>query len=339
MPTLRAVAILVALNLTTTLHAEGIQSSVAVYYPGVPWYLRYEMEGVLEEYNNHKPGHSTYTMARSETSGLLVSAQISPAGDAKTAAQCRSREHEHNRQQKALAGAEIRLEDAKGVDMEVLVPLGADKKAVSRHVHRFWLRDGVCVKVHASKTPFAEADRAVFDEVLASVRFEPVAPTFERGFAVQGRGTLLVKTPAAWGFRTSKPGGTTPRDVQFMDPGGEYQMMLTLFPDAQAVLKGETTPRAFVEMARDEAKSKAVEPNPQLVALKGTGGNGFYFQVTDKDLVGKPSKPEDWKYLRQGALLTGESLLFFSLFSNVKEGPVVDGALHALSEARVVSRH
>src|SRR5918994_2180050 len=92
MATLRAVAVLVTLNLITTLHAEGIQPSVAVYYPGVPWYLRYEVEGVLEEYNNHKPGHSTYTMARSETSGLLISAQISPAGSAKTAAQCRVRQ-------------------------------------------------------------------------------------------------------------------------------------------------------------------------------------------------------------------------------------------------------
>jgi hypothetical protein len=337
MPTLRAVAVLVTLNLTTTLHAEGIQSSVAVYYPGVPWYLRYEMEGVLEEYNNHKPGYSTYTMARSQTSGLLVSAQLSPAGTAKTAAQCRSREQEHNRQQKALANAEIRLDDAKGVDMEVLVPLGADKKATSRHVHRFWLRDGVCAKVHASKTPFAESDRGTFDKVLGSVRFEPLAATFERGFHVEGRGTLLVKTPAAWGFRASKPDRTTPRDIQFMDPGGDYQMMLTLFPDAQALLQGATA-RAFVEMARDAAKPKAVESDPPLVALKGTSGDGFYFQVTDKDLVGKPSKPDDWKYLRQGALLAGESLLLFSLLSNVKEGPVVDGALHTLSEARVVSR-
>lgn len=335
MPALRAAAILALLNLTAVLHAEGIQSSVAVYYPGVPWYLRYEMQGVLEEYNNHKPGDSTYTMARSETSGLLVSAQISPAGSVKTAAQCRSREHEHNRQQKALAGAEIKLEDAKGVDMEVLVPLGTDKKAVSRHVHRFWLRDGVCAKVHASKTPFAETDRGTFDKVLDSVRFEPVAATLERGFLVQGRGTLLVTTPAAWGFRTSKPDRMTPRDIQFMDPGGDYQMMLTLFPDAQAVLRGETA-RAFVEMARDEAKPKALEPDPQLVALKGAGGEGFYFQVTDKDLVGKPSKPEDWKYLRQGALLVGESLLFFSLFSDTKDSPVVDAALRSFSEARLV---
>jgi hypothetical protein len=332
--TLRIIAAWLLVSSFASLHAEGTQPSVAVYYPGVPWYLRYEMEGVLEEYNNHKPGHSTYTMARSETSGLLVTAQIHPAGSAKSAAQCRSTEHEHNRQQ--LAGAEIRLEDAKGVDIEVLVPLGADKKVVSRHVHRFWLRDGVCTKVHASKTPFVETDRATFDKVLDSVRFEPAATTFERGFLVQGRGTLLVKTPAAWGFRT-KP-RVTPRDIQFMDPGGDYQMMLTLFPDAQAVLKGETTARAFVEKARDAAKPHAVEADLPLVAMQGKSGSGFYFQVTDKDLVDKPVKPEDWKYLRRGALFVGDSLLFFSLFSNEKESSVVEGAMRSIAESRLVGK-
>ena len=55
----RIAAVLFLFFLAAPLRAEGIQSSVAVYYPGVPWYLRYEMEGVQEEYNNHKPGHST----------------------------------------------------------------------------------------------------------------------------------------------------------------------------------------------------------------------------------------------------------------------------------------
>jgi hypothetical protein len=335
--TQRIIALWLLVSSFASLHAEGIQPSVAVYYPGVPWYLRYEVDGVLEEYNNHKPGHSTYTMARSEKSGLLVSAQLAPAGGAKTAAECRRREHEHNRQQRALAGAGIRLDDAKGIDMEVLVPLGPDKKAVSRHVHRFWLRDGVCAKVHASKTPFAETDRATFDKVLDSVRFEALAARFERGFVLEGRGTLLVSTPAAWGFRASKPGTIAPRDIQFMDPGGEVQMLLTLFPDAQAALNGETNPRAFVETARDAAKLQAVESDPPLVALTGASGSGFYFQVTDKNLVGKPPQPQDWKYLRQGALVVGESLLFFSLLSNAKESAVVDEALRALSEARLVA--
>jgi hypothetical protein len=91
-----------------------------------------------------------------------------------------------------------------------------------------------------------------------------------------------------------------------------------------------------VEEARDAGKPKSVETDPPLVALKGASGGGFYFQVTDKDLVGKPAKPGDWKYLRQGALVVGESLLLFSLLSNLKESPVVDGALRALGEARVV---
>jgi len=316
--------------------AEGVHTYVTAYYPGVSWHLRYDLEGVLEEYNNHKVGQSTYATARSQTSGLLVSVQVAGADGAKTAAQCREREHQHNRQQQALADAEIRLSDAGGVDMEVLVRLGTDKKTLSRHVHRFWHRDGACAKVHVSKTPFAESDRAGFDNFLRSVRFEPATPVFERGFLIQGRGTLVVTTPAAWGFRTSKPGQLARRDIQFMDPGGDYQLMITLFPEAQKMLKGEPTPKAFVETARDAVKSQSVEPEPQVLELKGKHGTGFYFLTTDRTLVDKPARPNDWKHLRQGALPMGESLLFFSLFSNAKEGPVVDGALRSMSEARLV---
>ena len=50
----------------------------------------------------------------------------------------------------------------------------------------------------------------------------------------------------------------------------------------------------------------------------------------------KPVKPEDWKYLRQGALLVGDSLLFFSLFSNEMESPVVEGAIRSIAELRLV---
>jgi hypothetical protein len=122
-----------------------------------------------------------------------------------------------------------------------------------------------------------------------------------------------------------------------MDPGGDYQLMVTLFPDAQNVLKREPTVRRFVETARDAVKQNSVEHDPQLLELKGRQGNGLYFLSSDKNLVGKPKRPNDWKYLRQGALLMDESLLFFSMFSNAKESPVVDGALRAISEARLVS--
>src|SRR5262245_7927490 len=103
MKTIFAAALLA--SATTSLHAEGIQSSVAVYYPKMSWYLRYEMDGVLEEYNNHKPGVSTYTMARSDASGLLASTQISPARSARTAEDCRDAEHKHVKEQKPLANA------------------------------------------------------------------------------------------------------------------------------------------------------------------------------------------------------------------------------------------
>jgi hypothetical protein len=327
----RAIAAALLLACSPAVHAEGTQPSVAVYYPGMSWVLRYDLEGVLEDYNNHKTGVSTYATARSETNGMLASAQMHAAQAARGARDCREREHQHVRQQKPLANAKIRLSETAGVDMEVVIPLG---EAVSRHVHRFWLRDGVCAKLHVSKTPFTEADRAAFDKVMDSARFEAAGEALERAFVVPGRGTLVVSMPAAWGFRAGKPGRMAPRELQFMDPAGAYQLAITLFPESQKLLKGGPT-RAFVQMARDMVKPNAVEPDPALVSLKGGAGDGVYFLVTDKDLVGKPDKPNDWKYLRQGALTLGESLLFFSLFSNVKESPLVDVVLRSVGEARL----
>ena len=182
-----------------SLHAEGDRPSVAVYYPGLPWHLRYELAGVVEEYNNHQPGVSTYTMARSETNGMRVSVQINPVQEAKTARDCRDAEHKHIREHKAFAHAQIRPSEGSEVDLEVLVPLGSDG-AVSRHVHRFWLRDGVCAKVHASKTPFADSDQAGFDALLASVRFDPAAESVERAFVIPGRGTLADDRPRLMGL-------------------------------------------------------------------------------------------------------------------------------------------
>jgi hypothetical protein len=315
-------------------HAEGSRSSVVVYYPGLPWHLRYELEGVVEEYNNHKPGFSTYTMARSETSGMRVSVQINPAREAKNARDCRDAEHKMMREHKAFAQARIQPSEGPDIDLEVQVPIGSDG-AVSRHVHRYWLRDGVCAKIHASKTPFAERDQGSFDALLASVRFDPAAESAERAFLIPGRGTLAMTVPAVWGFRTSQPTPATPRNVVFMEPAGDYQLMLTLFPDAEEELKGRTI-RAVVENFRNAAKLKALEADPPLLPIKGIGGEGVYFVVTDKELAGRPDRPNEWKYLRAGALRIGQSLLAFSMYSNAKESPAVDGVLRAIREARLL---
>lgn len=333
----RAIAAALFAAWCATAHAEGTQPSVVVYHPGVSWQMRYDLEGVVEEYNNHKRGMSTYATARSQANGLLVSAQLNVDKTARSAAQCREREHQHIREHKAFASAKIVLSDTSGVDLEVRVPLGQGAAAaVSRHVHRFWLRDGVCAKVHASRTPFREEHRAAFDALLQTVRFEPATPIVERAFVVPGRGTLVVPVPAAWGFRAKQPQEMQPRDLEFMDSESDAKLLVTIAPDARPALKGDPNTRKFVESARDAARPGAAETDLPLVELKGRGGNGWYFFATDRNLADKPPRPEDWKYLRQGALLIGESLVFFSMFSNVKDGAAPEAGLRALSEARIV---
>ena len=330
----RAAGAALLLGFCTIVAAEGVQPSVAVFYPGVSWQLRYDLDGVLEEYNHHKAGVSTYAVARSEASGILVSAQVSPSGGATTPQQCRDAERQHVQKNKAFAKAEIKTSDEGATDMEVLVPLG--ERVVSRHVHRFWLRDGACAKVHASKTPFAESDRPAFDRLLGSVRFEPAAATLERAFVIPGRGTLVMPLPATWGFRTGKPaaGG---RDIELMHSESDAKVVVTLLAEARRALKGDATARGFVETLRDSARPNAVESEPQLVPLKGGAADGYYFLVTDRSLVDQPVRPNDWKFLRQGALLLDHSLLFFSLFSNTKDAPAIEAALRGVSEARLVA--
>jgi len=311
--------------------AEGTRDSVAVFYPGKSWYLRYTLEGVLEQYNNHQTGHSSYAYAVGGGSGLTVSVQIAPAGAAASAARCREDELARLRKNKDFGNPQVRFLDADGADMEVEVDLGA--KGVSRHVHRYWLRDGLCAKLHASKTPFAQGDQEGFAKLLASVRFEQSGPSFERGFVLPGRGTLLLTAPATWGFRTSQP-GTGPRDITFLVADGHYQLMLTVFPQAAPILRGEKTARKYVENAREKSKPQALEADPPLEEIAGRNAAGYYFTITDKSLVGKAPQPENWKYGRQGALVVGESFLVFSLFSNDKDGPDVQAGLALVRQAR-----
>lgn len=311
--------------------AEGAQSTVTVYHPGMPWVLRYELAGVLEEYNNHKPGVSTYAVAASEARRLRVSVQIHAAGTARSAIECRDQEYARLKQNPKFGNPEVRFTQDAGADMEVLIPVAG---GVSRHLHRYWLRDGQCAKVHASRTPFRDEDAAAFATLLQSVRFDAATPTLERAFVIPGRGTLLINVPAAWGFRTTQPAAELPRDIAvFMDPAGERQLMLTLFPDPGQLMQGDATPRTFVENARQYAIEKAVERDPPMREL---AGGGFYFMVTDKDLVDKPPQPNDWRYLWQGARLAGEALVLFSVFSNTKDDPAVEGALASIGAARVL---
>jgi len=180
------VTLLLAAWPAASLHAEGSRPWVAAYYPGLSWHLRYELEGVVEEYNNHKPGVSTYTV---------------------------------------------------------------------------------------SKTRFVERDQVGFDALLASVRFDPAAESVERAFLIPGRGTLAMTVPTLWGFRIIPPGPAM-RSVMFMDPAGDYQLRLALFPDADKVLKGDPTTRAAVEIMLGTMKAKVLERDPPLQPIKGRAARG-----------------------------------------------------------------
>jgi len=322
--------VILSMLVSVAAQAEGSRESVTVFYPGVAWQLRYELPDVLEQYNNHEPGVSSYAFAISEKTGMTVSVQIASADGAANASRCREDDLARMRAHPKFGNPRVRFIDTATTDLEVVVEVPG--QGASRHVHRYWQRDGVCAKLHASKLPFVAADEAVFTAIFNSARFEPASSSIERGFVLPGRGTLLLSSPTAWGFRTGKP-GTGPRDITFLFADGNHRLMLTVFPDANRALRGATT-RAYVEGAREKSKGQVLESDAPLEEIAGRAATGYYFTVTDKDLVGKPPQRENWKYMRQGALVAGEAFLIFSLFSNERESPEVQAGLALVREAR-----
>ena len=121
------------------------------------------------------------------------------------------------------------------------------------------------------------------------------------------------------------PSASISLSVTYRTPRSEREELAHIF-NGRMRRYGLTPVPAGDSRWRDSAKAGALEADPQLTALKGRGSEGWYFFVTDRTLVDKPPRPEDWKYLRQGALLMGESLLFFSMFSNVKDGAAPEAA-------------
>ena len=112
---------------------------------------------------------------------MLVSARISLAKEAMPARDCRDAGAQHMREQKAFAGAQIRPSE----DRTSIWKSAAARRSgiVSRHVDRFWLRDGARQGPRLEDAVRGERQGRL-RRALASVRFDPAAVEVERALLI-----------------------------------------------------------------------------------------------------------------------------------------------------------
>jgi hypothetical protein len=76
---------------------------------------------------------------------------------------------------------------------------------------------------------------------------------------------------------------------------------------------------------------QAVEQNPRLIEIQGQAGSGLYFSLTDK-----APRPGEFRYVTQGMLPLGGSLVTFTILTNDGQDDIVRTALNVVAGTKWV---
>lgn len=142
---------------------------------------------------------------------------------------------------------------------------------------------------------------------------------------------LELVLPAGWQDETDLPPGGIALTIRlYPAAGAPFEVFITPeSPEPTADNARDT--EALREAVRDAAlriQPQAVEESIEIRRLQGVGGVGFYFAATDR-----APQPEEFRYMNQGALQTGELTLWFTTLTNEGQEAVVAEALAMLQVA------
>lgn len=153
-----------------------------------------------------------------------------------------------------------------------------------------------------------------------------------RTFTLTPGATLDLALPKTWKHQLQQP--PTGRPILLLTPGSgaAFQILITpVWADRpELTLPGTEEIRRNVTQALEQARPQAVETTLTLKEVMSSYARGYYFTATDKQ-----PKEGEYKYMTQGMLRVGESVLMFTVLSQDGGESVVTGAIELLKQARL----
>jgi hypothetical protein len=160
-----------------------------------------------------------------------------------------------------------------------------------------------------------------------------------RAFVVRGGGRLVVDLPPGWTASEGEEGEVGVPTIRLERPGARFVVLLSPLWDpgtpASADARADTA-RLFAELGRRKALEGSVEPDIPLEAVEGPGVRGAYFSATDRDLVGREPRADEYRHVLQGAAAVGPVILAFALLDD-GPGPWRQELLQLVRTARHVA--
>ena len=160
---------------TSTAYSQRTEgSSVRLTIPKAPWTILISGEAlVLNQQRIEPDGRRGYFMLTDEKVEMFASLFIEPVDRCKTSKECRdlvwrlgNPDWQNPQNVKLSQIGEISI-------LELLVPEYQGKPIRQQNMYAEFVRDGYWVDLHLSKVLYRDEDRALFERMATSLRFEP----------------------------------------------------------------------------------------------------------------------------------------------------------------------
>jgi hypothetical protein len=148
------------------------EGGVALAYPGKTWKLAMDLPGFDIEPTQLKAGGKGVRLAGyNKATKMIITAFLEEAHPGWTAIDHREDAWKTMQRASPMDRQDVkRSERGNMALLEMFVPSYKGKQTNQKHVNAYLVRDGVWIDVHLSKVDFKDADMALFEKVLGSVR-------------------------------------------------------------------------------------------------------------------------------------------------------------------------
>ncbi len=167
----------------------------------------------------------------------------------------------------------------------------------------------------------------------------PASGWTRESFPVLAHGELSVALPPGWSRASGDAAEAGTPTVRLVRADARFLALVTPLwnpgepetPQARA-----DTARLLAELARRKALAGAVETELALEEVIASGVAGFWFSATDRDLVRREPRPDEWRHVLQGVAAVGPVIVAFTLLDD-GPGPQREELLELVRSARFVA--
>jgi hypothetical protein len=148
------------------------EGGVALSYPGKTWKLKMDLPGYdIEPTQLKEGGKGVRLSGYNKATGMIITAFLEEAHPGWTAVDHREDAWKTMQRASPMDRQDVkRSERGSMALLEMFVPSYQGQQTNQKHVNAYLVRDGVWIDVHLSKPGFKDADVALFEKVLGSVK-------------------------------------------------------------------------------------------------------------------------------------------------------------------------